>query len=146
MTKSTCLPFLLAGLLAAAGAQAQTAPAAGNSDGPPKAGEASTQTMGVPNAKTTNSPVTEAPVESKDALRQEAQTMGGASATASVPPKAGEASSFVQGKPNADPNGMPRALSRQEVVAELMGRRALFDAHRRTMLNPDARIGVAVTQ
>ena len=82
----------------------------------------------------------------KDALRQEAQTMGGASATASVPPKAGEASSFVQGKPNADPNGMPRALSRQEVVAELMGRRALFDAHRRTMLNPDARMGVAVTQ
>jgi hypothetical protein len=133
MTQRIYLPILMAGLLAAAGVQAQSAPAAASTDGPPKAGEASNQTMGVPNAKTTNSPVTEAPVQGKDALRQEAQTMGGASATASVPPKAGEASTFVQGKPNADPNA-PRALSRQEVVAELMGRRALFDAHRRTMM------------
>jgi hypothetical protein len=134
MTKSTTLSFVMAGLLAAAGVQAQTAPAAGSSDLPPKAGEASTQTMGAPNAKTTNSPVTEAPVQSTDTVRQEAQTMGGAAATSSVPPKAGEASTVVQGKPNADPNAMPRALSREEVVAELMGRRALFDAHRRTMM------------
>lgn len=133
MTKSTYLPFLLAGLLTAAGVQAQTAPAAGSSDLPPKAGEASTQTMGAPNAKTTNSPVSEAPAQSADTVRQEAQTMGGAAATSSVPPKAGEASTVVQGKPNADPNATPRALSRQEVVAELMGRRALFDAQRRTM-------------
>lgn len=133
MIKSTSLSFVLAGLLAAAGVQAQTAPAAGSSNLPPKAGEASTQTMGAPNAKTTNSTATEAPVQSKDALRQEAQTMGGASATSSVPPKAGEASTLVQGKPNADPNATPRALSRQEVVAELMGRRAQFDAQRRSM-------------
>ncbi|MDP3673098.1 MAG: hypothetical protein Q8R69_25820 [Telluria sp.] len=142
MTKSTYLPFLLAGLLAAAGVHAQSTPAAGSSDGPPKAGEASTQTMGVPNAKTTNSPVTEAPVQSKDAVRQEAQGMGAAAATSSIAPKAGEASTFVQGKPNADP-AAPRALTRQEVVAELMGRRAMFDANRRAMTNPDARLGVS---
>lgn len=144
MTKTTFVPLLLAGLLAAAGAQAQSTPAAGNSDGPPKAGEASTQTQGVPNARTTNSPVTEAPVQGKDAVRQEAQGMGAAAATSSVAPKAGEASTYVQGKPNADP-AAPRALTRQEVVAELMGRRALFDAHRRAMLNPDARLGVTGT-
>lgn len=144
MIKRTYLPFLLAGLLAAAGAQAQTTPAAGSSDGPPAAGEASTQTQGVPNAKTTNSPVTEAPVQSKDAVRQEAQSMGAAAATSSVPPKAGEASTVVQGKPNIDPNAeKPQALSRQQVVAELKGRRALFEANRRAMLNPDSRLGVA---
>lgn len=135
MTKSTYLPFVLAGLLAAAGVQAQTAPAAGSSDLPPKAGEASTQTMGAPNAKTTNSTASEAPVQSTDSARQETQTMGNAAVTSSVPPKAGEASSFVQGKPNADPNAMPRALSREEVVAELMGRRAMFEAHRRSMMH-----------
>jgi hypothetical protein len=142
MTKRIYLPVLLAGLLAAAGVQAQTAPAAGSSDLPPKAGEASTQTQGVPNVQTTNTPGTEAPVQNKDAVRQEAQSMGSAAATSSVPPKAGEASTFVQGKPNADPNAMPRALTRQEVVAELMSRREMFEAQRRTMLNPDARAGV----
>lgn len=140
MTKTTCVSYLLAGLLAAAGVQAQTAPAAGSSDGPPKAGEASTQTMGVPNAQTTNAPATEAPVQ-KDAVRQEAQGMGAAAGTSSVAPKAGEASTVVQGKPNADPNA-PRALSRQEVVAELKGRRAMFEAQRRAML-ADARSTVA---
>ena len=52
------LPILLAGLLAAAGVRAQSAPTAGSSDLPPKAGEASTQTMGAPNAKTSNAPST----------------------------------------------------------------------------------------
>jgi hypothetical protein len=62
MKKSNAyLPVLMAGLMAAAGAYAQSTPAAGSSDTPPKAGEASTQTMGAPNAKTTNSPVSEAP-------------------------------------------------------------------------------------
>jgi hypothetical protein len=133
MTKGTYLPFLLAGLLVAAGTQAQSTPAAGNSDGPPKAGEASTQTMGAPNAKTTNSPVTEAPVQNKDAVRQDAQGMGAAAATSSVAPKAGEASTVTQGKPNIDPNAAPRALTRQEVVAELMGSRANFEGQRRAM-------------
>jgi hypothetical protein len=133
------LPMLLAGLLAAAGAQAQSAPAAGSTDLPPKAGEASTQTQGVPNAATTNSPVTEAPAASKDEKRQEAQGMGAASATSPVAPKAGEASTVVRGKPNIDPN-MPAAKTRAEVIAELMGRRAAFEAERRARL--DAKSGV----
>ena len=124
------LPILLAGLLAAAGAQAQSTPAAGSSDLPPKAGEASTQTQGVPNAATTNSPVTEAPAN-KDAVRQGAQGMGAAAGTSSVAPKAGEASTVVQGKPNANPN-MPAAKTRAEVVSELLGRRAAFEAQRRS--------------
>jgi hypothetical protein len=134
MSKSTCLPILLAGLLAAAGAQAQSAPASGSTDLPPKAGEASTQTLGAPNAKTTNSPVTEAPVAGKDAIRQEAQGMGSAAATSSVPPKAGEASAFTQGKPNVDPKEMTGAKSRAEVQAELLGRRAWFQAERRALI------------
>jgi hypothetical protein len=142
------LPILVAGLLAAAGVRAQSAPTAGSSDLPPKAGEASTQTMGAPDAKTTPS-------------------MGaGAAATSSTEPK-GEASTYVQGKPNADPN-MPAAnkdakaqsimgaapatssaaadtsspaakKTRAEVVAELMGRRAAFDSERRAMLNRDTK-------
>ncbi len=145
MNKSTYLPLLLAGLLAAAGAQAQSTPAAGSSDGPPKAGEASNQTLGAPNARTTNSPVTEAPVADKDAVRQQAQGMGSAAATSSIAPKAGEASTFVQGKPNADPNATPHALTRAEVVAELKSRRANFEAERRAMRNPDAKYGVRAT-
>jgi hypothetical protein len=141
MTKSTYLPILFAGLMVAAGVQAQSAPASGSTDSPPKAGEASTQTMGAPNAKTTNSPAAEAPAKDKDAARQEAQGMGAAAATSSVPPKAGEASTVTQGKPNIDPNAAPRALTRQEVVAELMERRTTFDTHRRAMHNPYARMG-----
>jgi hypothetical protein len=134
MKQSLYLPILLAGLLAAAGAQAQSAPAAGSSDLPPKAGEASTQTQGAPNAATTNAPGTGTPAASKDAVRQDAQGMGAAAATSSVPPKAGEASTVVQGKPNADPD-KPAAKSRAEVVAELMGRRAAFEAQRRSMMS-----------
>ena len=91
MTQSKYLSFLFAGLVAAAGVHAQSTPAAGSSDSPPKAGEASTVT---------------------------------------------------QGKPNIDPNAAPRALTRQEVVAELMQRRSTFEANRRAMRNPDARMGV----
>ena len=138
MTKSTYLPLLLAGLMAAAGAQAQSTSAAGSSDGPPKAGEASTQTMGAPNAKTTNSPFTEAPIpNNKDVVRQDAQGMGSAAATSPIAPKAGEASTFVQGAPNVEPAA--RALSRAEVQSELLSRRARFEAIRRTLQNPDAR-------
>ena len=145
MTKSTYLPFLLAGLLAAAGAQAQTAPAAGSTDGPPKAGEASTQTQGVPNAKTTHSTASEAPAATSGAMPPSAQSMGSAAATSNIAPKAGEASTYAQGKPNADPD-KPHALSRAEVRAELMGRRAAFEAQRRTLLNPDAKNAVRTSQ
>lgn len=142
MNKShAILPVLMVGLMAAAGAHAQSTSAAGSSDGPPKAGEASTQTQGAPNAKTTNSPFSEAPTPSKDVLRQEAQGMGSASATSPVAPKAGEASTFVQGKPNAT-NPMP-TLSRAQVIDELMTRRARFEAHRRALVNGTARYDIA---
>lgn len=111
MNKSTHLSILLAGLLAVAGAQAQSAPAAGSSDLPPKAGEASTQTRGVPNAATTNNPVSEAPVLEKDQIRQGAHGLSGAAVTTPVPGKAGEASTMVQGQPNMDPNA-PSAHTR----------------------------------
>jgi hypothetical protein len=142
MTKTVYLPLLLAGLMAAAGAQAQSAPSAGSTDGPPKAGEASNQTMGVPNARTTNSTATEAPIpNSRDVVRQEAQGMSSPSATSPIPPKAGEATTAVQGAPNVEP--APRALSRAEVQGELLSRRVRFEAVHRTMRNPDAAYGVA---
>lgn len=104
MNKSNAyLSVLLAGLLATAGVQAQSTSASGSSDLPPKAGEASTQTLGTPNAATTNSPVTEAPISTKDAIRQDAHGMSGAATTSGVPPRAGEASTTVQGRPNVDP-------------------------------------------
>lgn len=131
MNKSTTyLSVLLAGLLAAAGVQAQSTSASGSSDLPPKAGEASTQTMGAPNAATTNSPVSEAPVSTKDAIRQEAHGMSGAAATTSVPGKAGEASTTVQGQPNADPNNPLLAKSREQVRNELLMQRSNFEAAR----------------
>lgn len=132
MNKSTAhLSILLAGLLAVAGVQAQSAPAAGSSDLPPKAGEASTQTRGVPNAATTNSPVTEAPVLSKDQVRQDAHGQSNASVTTPVPGKAGEASTMVQGRPNAMLDQHNVARSRADVVNELMQRRGMYEAVRR---------------
>lgn len=132
MNRSTAhLSILLAGLLVAAGAQAQSTPAAGSSDLPPKAGEASTQTHGVPNQATTNSPVTESPVMNKDQVRQEAQGMGNAAATTPVPGKAGEPSTMVQGRPNAALEQQQAARTRQEVVAELLNRRGMYEAMRR---------------
>jgi len=130
------LSLLTAGLLAFAGAHAQSTPAAGTSDLPPKAGEASTQTMGAPNAQTTNSAVGD--VSAKDQMRQDAQNRDTASATSSVPPKAGEASAMVQGKPNADPNGKPMAKTRAEVRAELMASRSNYEANRKAMRSGSA--------
>lgn len=126
MKQSTYLSFLMAGLLAAAGAQAQTASASGSSDAPLKAGEASTQTQGQPNAKTTNSPVGDAAAMP---VPKDTQSMGAAAATSSVPAKPGEASTYVQGKPNADTMA-PHALTRAEVVGELMSRRAWYESQK----------------
>jgi hypothetical protein len=124
------LPVLLAGLLAAAGVQAQSTSASGSSDLPPKAGEMSTQSQGVPNAATTNSPVTEAPVSTKDAIRQDASGQSGASATTSVPGRAGEMSTTVQGRPNANPNDPMVGKSRAEVRGDVAAKRADRDAMR----------------
>jgi hypothetical protein len=133
MNKSNAyLSVLLAGLLAAAGVQAQSSSASGSSDLRPKAGEASTQTMGAPNAATTNSPVTEAPISTKDAIRQEAHGQSGAATTSGVPGKAGEASTTVQGRPNADPANPLVGKSRAEVKAELAMHRAQLNAARAT--------------
>jgi hypothetical protein len=105
--KTSHLSILLAGLLAVAvavaGAQAQSSSASGSSDVPTAAGEASTTTRGVPNAMTTNSPMTEAP-KTREMMRQESQGMGAAAATTMVPGRAGEATTMVNGQPNMNPN------------------------------------------
>ena len=132
MSKSSIhLSIVMAGLLATAGVHAQSTSASGSSDLPPKAGEASTETHGVPNALTTNSAATEAPITNKDALRQEAQGRAAAAATTLVPGRAGEATTMVQGDPNADPL-QPHALTRADVRQELLARRAAFEAERKT--------------
>lgn len=129
-TSRTYLSVLLAGMMAAAGVHAQSTSAGGSSDLPPKAGEASTQSNGMPNAATTNSPASEAPVSTKDAIRQDANGMSGAAATTTVPGKAGEASTAVNGQPNANPNDPLQGKSRAEVRNERMMRRAEVGAER----------------
>jgi hypothetical protein len=159
MNKSHYLPVVLAGLLAAAGAQAQTAaPATGThlhpaggaavtSNVPPKAGEASTFVQGRPNLNP-NDPAHNPQMRSHSGMHHGSQSMG-AAMTSDVPPRAGEASTFVQGRPNLNP-GIPAhnpdvvsPRSREEVVSELMNRRAAFEAQRRSLLNADSHLGVA---
>lgn len=131
MNKSNAhLPILLAGLLAVAGVHAQSVPASGSSNLPPKAGEASTQTNGVPNQLTTNSPATQAPLD-KDQVRQDAHGTSNASATTPVPGKAGEATTMVHGRPNAMLDQHNVARSRADVTNELMQRRGMYEAARR---------------
>ena len=109
--------LLLAGLMAFAGvAQAQTAT---TTDVPMKAGEASTMTQGVPNAKTTNSTATEAPMmNSKTEIREDAQGRSKASASTRSPGRAGEASTMVDGKPNANPDAPTLSKTRSELKVE----------------------------
>ncbi|MES3001724.1 MAG: hypothetical protein V4787_13610 [Pseudomonadota bacterium] len=133
------LSVLMAALLAA-GAHAQSTSASGSSDLPPKAGEASTQTMGAPNAQTTNSTASETPAMSKDQVRQDAQGRNTASGTSSVPMKAGEASTTVQGKPNA--SKQVAGKTREEVRAELLSSRKNYQDNLRAKRNPEQRLGV----
>ncbi len=92
MKKSnTCLSILLAGLLAAAGAQGQT---------------------------TATAPVSEAPVSTKDAIRQDAQGRDAAAATTTTPGRAGEASTTVRGNPNANPDDPLLSKNRAELRNE----------------------------
>lgn len=109
--------LLLAGLMAFAGAaQAQT-PTTTNV--PIKAGEASTMTQGVPNAKTTNSTATEAPImKSKTDIREDAQGRSKASASTRSPGRAGEATTMVDGKPNANPDAPTLSKTRSELKVE----------------------------
>jgi hypothetical protein len=112
MKNFTKTSLALAGLLALAGAQAQN-----TTNVPAKAGEASTMTQGVPNAKTTNTPGTEAPL-SKAQVRNDAKGSSNASATTHVPGRAGEASTMVKGNPNADPDSPIVNKSKSERKAE----------------------------
>ncbi len=116
-TSNACYSVLLAGLLATVGAHAQTVPA---------------------------SPVSEAPIATKDAIRQDAHGMSDASTTARVPVDAGEASTVVQGKPNANPNDPNLGKSRAEVRSEVRMSRAEADAARATQMMGHARYGVSV--
>ena len=117
MNKYATHSLLLAGLMALAGvAHAQTG--AVTSDVPVKAGEASTMTQGVPNAKTTNSPASEAPAMTKSEIREDAQGRGKATATNRTPGRAGEHSTMVNGKPNANPDAPTLSKSKSEIRAE----------------------------
>ncbi len=113
MNKHATTSLLLAGLMALAGvASAQTA--AATADVPVKAGEASTMTQGVPNAKTTNTPGSEAPAMTKSEIREDAQGRSAASATTRSPGRAGEASTMVKGNPNANPDAPTLTKSKSE--------------------------------
>ena len=117
MNKHATPSFLLAGLIALAGAaNAQTA--AGTSDVPQKAGEASTTTQGAPNAKTTNTPGSETPPMSKTEIREDAQGRSKAAATTTTPGRAGEASTMVKGKPNANPDSPLLSKTKSERKSE----------------------------
>ena len=110
MKKLATPSILLAGLLAFASAHA----AAPSSDVPVKAGEASTMTQGVPNAKTTNSVATDTPAVTKDQAREDAQGRDKATATTTTPGRAGEASTMVKGNPNANPDAPTVTKSKSE--------------------------------
>jgi hypothetical protein len=124
MKKSNAyLPVLMAGLMAAAGAYAQSTPAAGSSDTPPKAGEASTQTMGAPNAKTTNSPVSEAPSPSAAPATSTYSAPAPVAQTTTV-----RTTTAMGAGPAAD-----GPKTRAQVKQELRSRRAAFDAERKAL-------------
>ena len=134
-TRTTYTSLLLAGLIAVAGAaDAQSTSAGGSSNLPSRAGEASTMTNGVPNAKTTNSAVSDMPMMSKDAVRQDAQGRGAAAATSSTPDRAGDASTMVQGKPNADVNAPTLTKSKAERKSEKEFKKAQARMARQTAI------------
>jgi len=151
MTRAIPLSLLTACLVAAAGvAQAQAWTAAGSSDVPVRAGEASTLTHGVPNAATTNSPwpdgtpvivgqpvpatvtvvphayVVPAPVvhERVDAYRR-----GKASVSTDVPGRAGEASTMTHGVPNMATSNGPAQPATVHVITAM-------PLHQHAVVNP----------
>lgn len=130
--------LLLAALMALAGAaQAQT-----TSNVPLKAGEASTMTQGVPNAKTTNTPGTETSPMTRSEIREDAQGRSAAAATTSVPGRAGEASTMVNGKPNANPNNPMLTKSKSERKMEKEMKKA--EAQQRRDLAVMGQVGAQV--
>lgn len=123
MKKFATHTIALAGLIAIAGmAHAQTA--AGTSNVPVQAGEASTMTQGMPNAKTTNSTASEAPAMTSSEIREDAKGRSSANATTRTPGRAGEASTMVNGKPNANPDSPMLTKSKSERKMEKEMKRA----------------------
>jgi hypothetical protein len=119
MNKSTLsLSILMAGLLATAGAQAQTAPV-------------------------TAAP--EVPVSTKDQIRQDAQGRDAASATTTAPGRAGEASTMVNGNPNANPNDPALTKSRAEKRTEKSMKKAEKDAAKAQQMMGNTGYGAAPT-
>lgn len=101
-------------LLVAAMALAGVAQAQSTSNVPLKAGEASTVTQGVPNAKTTNTPGSEAAPMTRTEIREDAQGRSAAAVTTKVPGRAGEATTMVNGQPNTNPNNPMLNKSKSE--------------------------------
>ncbi len=145
MNKHATTSLLLAGLMALAGvASAQTA--AGTSNVPMQAGEASTMTQGVPNARTTNTPGSLAPAMTKSEIREEAQGRGGASATTRSPGRAGEASTMVKGRPNANPDAptLTKSKSERKMERELKKAEARRAREMAVMGQKGAQVGAEV--
>jgi hypothetical protein len=130
MKSTTTVSILLAGMIAAAGVHAQSAAAGGSSNVPLKAGEASTMTNGVPNAKTTNTPGT----EGTSATVNTGTAKSTAASTTKVPEKAGEASTMVKGKPNANPDAPQLNKSKAEIKSEKAMKKAEADQRRQTAI------------
>jgi hypothetical protein len=119
MNKSTLsLSILMAGLMAAAGAQAQTVPA---------------------------TPVPDVPVSTKDQIRQDAQGRDAASATTTAPGRAGEASTMVQGNPNANPDDPALSKSRAERRTDKAMKKAEKDVAKTQQMMGNTGYGVAPT-
>lgn len=161
MQRNTTVSLLLAGLMAATGAvHAQSTAAGGTSSIPPKAGEASTQVNGVPNRQISGAAdaggnvssgtgmgvttgtgatagvaaTTPATPATKDQIRMGAHGQSNASATSSVPPRAGEASTTVRGNPNADPNNPMLTKSKAERRSEKAMKKAERDQARQAAI------------
>jgi hypothetical protein len=141
MKKTLVTCSVLAALLGVGVAQA-----ADTSNVPLQAGEASTMTNGVPNAKTTNSPypdgtpvvvvpghayvnghVVSTPVATGvlvhpavPSAQPSADTLGTASVTSNVPTRAGEASTMTNGVPNLVTNNYPHDARTYYVVPSVV--------------------------
>ena len=144
MTSRSPSLLLSALLLLAGSAFAQgSAPPAGVNKLPPGSGEASTRVSGSPNANPEDPRIgrsrdeLKAEREQKKADRQAARAsrqstreMGASPAINRVPPDAGEASTVIGGRPNANPDDPRINKSREELMAERDAKKAQRQAAR----------------
>lgn len=134
--KSHTPSVLLTALLMAGGAFAQGTGAVDIHRLPPGAGEASTMVGGRPNANPDDprllrsQQILQAEREQKRAERLagdgrfDTRQMGAGPSIHRVPPDAGEASTVIRGRPNANPNDPRLYKSREELQAEREQKRA----------------------